>query len=236
MDMQNLMALLDGAGTWVAVVLTLLVFSYLLGDNILYRLAEHVFVGVAIGYGVVLVFHGVFIPKLLTPGLDALSTKDSGQLLLLCNSLLLGLLLLTKSSKRLSWLGSVSLACLLGVGAALAIGGALLGTLLPQVEATADIMRFVERYGPRLGVFSGIVVLAGTTGVLLNFHFGSGGEGRLAAFRDGLVRVWGGLGRWFILVAFAALLATTFMSRLSLLAGRIQFLVDSVRGLIGGLG
>jgi len=48
------------------------------------------------------------------------------------------------------------------------------------------------------------------------------------------VRGGGGLGRWFIFVAFGAILATTFMSRLSLLAGRIQFLLESVRTLVGG--
>jgi hypothetical protein len=42
-------SLLDTVGTIVAIVLTLFVFSYLLGDNILYRLAEHIFVGVAVG-------------------------------------------------------------------------------------------------------------------------------------------------------------------------------------------
>ena len=46
-------AYLDAAGTWVAVILTLFVFSYLLGDNALYRLAEHIFVGVAVGYAAV---------------------------------------------------------------------------------------------------------------------------------------------------------------------------------------
>ena len=38
----------------------------------------------------------------------------------------LGLFLLTKPTTSLSWLGSLSVAFLLGVGAALAIGGALL--------------------------------------------------------------------------------------------------------------
>jgi hypothetical protein len=124
----------------------------------------------------------------------------------------------------------------LGVGAALSIGGALMGTLLPQANATADLNRYVARYGPGLGLFSGIVVLAGTTGVLLHFYFGAGEEGRLASFRNRLVKIWGGLGRWFILIAFGAILATTFVSRLSLLTGRIEFLLDSLRGLIGGLG
>lgn len=227
-------SLIDTMGTVVAIVLTLFVFSYLLGDNILYRLAEHIFVGVAVGYAVVVVFHNVLIPKLLTPLLEALGEGNWVQVLLLLVPLLFGLLLLTKPSKSLSWLGSLSVAFLLGVGAALAISGALLGTLLPQVDATADLSYYLERYGPGLGLFSGLVVLVGATGVLLHFHFSRGGEGPLFGLRDRLVLAWGGLGRWFILVAFGAILATTFMSRLSLLVGRVQFLLDSVRGLVGG--
>jgi hypothetical protein len=189
---------------------------------------------VTVGYAVVVVFHTILAAKLVEPLIEALGQGDWGRLLLLLMSLVLGLLLLSKPFKSLSWLGDLSVAVLLGVGAALAIGGALLGTLVPQVNATADVARYVTRYGPRLGLFSGIVVLVGTIGVLLHFHFGASQGGRVAALRDGIVRIWGGLGRWFILVAFAAILATTFMSRLSLLVGRIQFLLDSVRGLVGG--
>lgn len=226
--------LLELAGTLVAVVLTLCVFSYLLGDNVLYRLAEHIFVGVAVGYAVVVAFHAVLAAKLLIPLSKALGEGDSNQVLFLAIPLVLGLLLLTKPFKSISWLGSLSVAFLLGVGAALAIAGALLGTLLPQADATADLANYVEDYGPGLGLFSGIVALVGTIGVLLHFYFSAGQEGRLAGLRAGLVRLWGGLGRWFILVAFGAILATTFVSRLSLLAGRVQFLLDSVRGLLGG--
>lgn len=230
--------LLDTAGTLVAVVLTLCVFSYLLGDNALYRLAEHIFVGVAVGYAVVVVFHNILASKLFLPLLEAFSRPegtDWGQISLLGTSLLFGLLLLLKPSKRLSWLGSLSVAVLLGVGSALAIGGALVGTLVPQIDATADISWYQARYGVGLGLFSGLVVLAGATGALLHFTFGAGREGRLAGLRARLVQVWGGLGRWFILTAFAAILATTFMSRLSLLSGRVQFLLDSARGLMQGL-
>jgi hypothetical protein len=239
MDPQNTLTLLDAAGTIVAIVLTLVIFSYLLGDNVLYRLAEHIFVGVAVGYAVVVAFHAVVVPKLLSPLIETVTTQDWGESVLLLTSLVLGLLLLTKLSRRagiVSWLGSFSLAVLLGVGAALAIAGALMGTLWPQINTTSEVARYVARYGPALGLFSGIVVLVGVTGALLHFYFGTGGEGRLAAIRDSLVHTWGGLGHWFILIAFGAFLAATFLSRLSLLIGRIQFLVDSVRGLIGGLG
>lgn len=220
----------DTTGVVVSVVLTLCIFSYLLGDNVLYKLAEHIFVGVAVGYAVVIVFHNVLASKLVIPLIEALSNGAWGDLLLLVISLTLGLFLLTKPFKALSGLGSLSIAFLLGVGAALAIGGALFGTLLPQIEAVTD----VKRYGPGLGLFSGLVLLAGATGVLLHFYFGAETEGRMTGVREWLVRIWGGLGRWFIVVAFAAILAATFMSRLSLLVGRVEFLLDSVRGLVGG--
>lgn len=226
--------LLDLGGTLVAIVLTLFVFSYLLGDNVLYRLTEHIFVGVSIGYAAVVAFHAILASKLFTPLVAAVSDGNSENIMILIVPLVLGLFLLTKPFKSISWLGSISVAWLLGVGAALAIGGALLGTLLPQMEATADLRYYVTRYGPGLGLFSGLLVLVSTIGVLLHFYFGRGQEKRPGGIREGLVRVWGGLGRWFILIAFGAILATTFTSRLSLLVGRMQFLLDSVRGLLGG--
>lgn len=225
--------LVDLAGTLVAVVLTLMVFSYLLGDNLLYRLAEHIFVGVAIGYAVVVAFHTVLASKLFRPMVKATGEGDWQQLLLLSIPLVLGLLLLLKPLRPTRWLGNLSLAFLLGVGAALAISGALLGTLLPQLNATADVTHYTARWGTGLGLFSGFVVLIGTIGVLLHFQFNTGQEGRLSRIRDALVRGWGGVGRWFILIAFSAILATTFVSRLSLLVSRIQFLLDSIRGLLG---
>ena len=227
--------ILDTIGVVVAVVLTLFVFSYLLGDNVLYQLAEHIFVGVSVGYAVIIVFHTVIGPKLLTPMGEAFNGKDWTSLGVLAVYLLMGLFLLAKPSKNFSWLGNLSVAVLLGVGSALAIGGALLGTLLPQVGATANISQYAH-YGRGLGLFSGLVVLIGTTGVLLHFHFNTGRENRLSGIRDRIVQSWGGMGRWFILVTFAAILAATFMSRLSLLIGRVQFLLDAARGLLGGIG
>ncbi len=227
-------SLVELTGTLVAAILTLFVFSYLLGDNVLYRFAEHLFVGATVGYVTVVTFHTILSAKLLMPLADALNEGNSAQVLLLSISLLMGLLLLTKPSKTLSWLGNLSVAVLIGVGAALAIGGAIMGTLLPQADAAANVNHYVTRYGSGLGIFSGIVVLLGTIGVLIHFNFGSGEGGPVARLRSGLVKTWGALGRWFILIAFAAILATTFLSRLSFLAGRIQFLIDSARGYLGG--
>jgi hypothetical protein len=104
------------------------------------------------------------------------------------------------------------------------------------MEATADIAHYVRRYGPVLGLFSGIIVVFGTTGVLLHFYFGAGDRGPLSGVRSRLVMIWGGLGRWFVIVALGALLATVFVSRLSFLVERIQFMLQAMGGLLGGWG
>lgn len=224
---------IETVGTVVGILLTLLVFSYLLGDNALYRLAEHIFVGVAVGYGVVIAFHNVLVPKLLAPLVAAVDKANWEETTLLLIALGFGVLLLLKPIKSLSWLGNLSVGLMLGVGAALAISGALLGTLWPQIDATANLSSTANLYEPEWGVFSAIVVLVGTLAALFYFYRGVEAKGKLAALSNRFVRVGGGLGRWFVLIAFAAILATTFVTRLSLLVGRIQFLLDGARQLLG---
>lgn len=225
--------LVETISTLIGVILTLIVFGYLLGDNALYRLAEHLFVGVAVGYAVVIAFHNVLLPKLFSPLVVAVEGGNWGETTLLLIALAFGLLLLLKPIKPLSWLGNLSVGLMLGVGAALAIGGALLGTLWPQIDATANLSTTADLYGPSWGFFNGLVVLVGTVGALFYFYRGAGEGTRLAGVRNFFVGVWGGVGRWFVLIAFAAILAATFVSRLSLLVGRVQFLLDSIRDLLG---
>ncbi|MGC8838462.1 MAG: hypothetical protein ACP5UM_08605, partial [Anaerolineae bacterium] len=121
----------DVLGGWVAFVLTLMVFSYLLGDNPLFRLAEHLFVGVAVGYAVVVVWRTVLVPRLWAP-LAADPVANWPFLI----PLVLGLLLLARVRSRWSSLANLPMGFLFGVGAALSIGGALLGTLYPQMQAS----------------------------------------------------------------------------------------------------
>ena len=42
-----------------------MVFSYLIGDNPLFRIAVYLFIGVSSGYAATVVWHHVLVPKLL---------------------------------------------------------------------------------------------------------------------------------------------------------------------------
>jgi hypothetical protein len=53
----------------IAALLTLMVFSYLLGNNPLYRLVQHLFVGVSLGYATLLLLGNLVfiqIPTFIT--------------------------------------------------------------------------------------------------------------------------------------------------------------------------
>ena len=52
---------------FISFVLTLLIFSYIFGDNPLFRLATYAFVGVSAGYLLVTILQQVLWPKLAAP-------------------------------------------------------------------------------------------------------------------------------------------------------------------------
>ncbi|MCX7791581.1 MAG: hypothetical protein N2378_13150, partial [Chloroflexaceae bacterium] len=119
----------------IAVVLTLLVFSRLLGDNPAFRAVQYLFVGASLGYAFVVVYHQVLRPEALTL---LGSVTDPLLFGLRLAPWLLGLLLLTRLTRRqtVSWLANIPLALLFGVAMALAVGGALAGTIVPQLLDT----------------------------------------------------------------------------------------------------
>ncbi len=207
----------DLIGVWVGAILTLLVFSYLLGDTPLFRIAQGVFVGVAVGYGATVAVYLVLIPRLIEP-LAANLVVDWP----LFVPFALGVLLLTKVRAAWAPLGNISMAFLFGVGGALAIGGALSGALLPQLAAT--VVSFTPAQGiPTL--FNNLLLVFGTIGALLSFRFVTNQERPFARVLDAIAVGWGVLGRGFILVAFGAIFADTAVSRVSILVGRVYFLL-----------
>lgn len=214
----------DIIGIWVGAILTLLVFSYLLGDTPLFRIAQAVFVGVAVGYATTVAVYLVLFPRLLDPLIE--SPTRNWHLFV---PLVLGVLLLAKL--RASWapLGNVSIAFLFGVGGALAIGGAVSGALVPQLAAT------MVSLAPAQGmdtVVNNVLLVGGTIGAFLSFHFMAKPQRPLARVVDGIARGWGYFGRWFILAAFGAIFADTAVSRISILIGRVYYLLHDWLGLV----
>ena len=58
-------------GIWIAAFLTLCIYSFLYRDNPFYRFAEHLFVGVSLGYSIVLSIHQAFYPTRVAAALGS---------------------------------------------------------------------------------------------------------------------------------------------------------------------
>jgi hypothetical protein len=209
----------------LGLTLTLLVFSYLIGDNPLFRLALYLFIGVASGYAAVVVWHSVLMPRLFVPLLAA----DPNQLLPVIVPLGLCVSLLAKLSPRLSWLGSFAMALLVGVGAATALAGAVIGTLIPQSRAAMDAFAGLtfERF------IQGAFMLAGTALTLAYFQF-SATRAADGTVRRNLILEWAArFGRVFIAITLGVLFAGVYIAALTALIERLSALINSVKSLIG---
>ena len=215
----------------VGLVLTLLIFSYLIGDNPLFRLATYLFIGVSSGYAAAAIWHYVLIPKLFNP----LRSNDPAQLILAVIPFILCFTLFAKLLPRISWIGNFAMAILAGVGAATAIGGAMLGTLIPQSLAAMDMfdVRGMDTAQAFTRLVQGAIMLAGTVATLGYFQFSAGrapdGMPKRHAFFEGVA--W--LGRVFITITFGTLFAGVYMAALTAMIERLSSIINFIRQLAG---
>ena len=208
----------------IGLLLTLLIFSYLIGDNILFRIAIYIFIGVSSGYAASVIFYSVLWPRL-----SNLSIDDPAQLGIGLIPFLLGLTLFAKFSPRLSWLGGFAMALLAGVGAATVLVGAVVGTLIPQsTVAMGALASFAAQ--PFL---EGIVMLAGTTLTLAYFQFSASRAADGSIKRNIIFEILAWLGRIFIAITLGALFAGVYMASLTAMIERLSSMINFVKSLMG---
>ena len=120
--------------------------------------------------------------------------------------------MLTRFSRKYSWMSRISFAFVVGVGAGLTIPRYLSSFLLGQLEPSLAPLSMTWA---GLNLF---LVLVGVITVLIYFFF--------SVEHTGVVGHASRLGIWFLMVSFGASFGYTIMARLSLLIGRISFLMD----------
>jgi hypothetical protein len=218
-------------GTWVAAALTLMIFSFLYRDNPFYKFAEHLFVGVSAGYYIVLNFWSVIVEVMWDPlakSVHEAETHGASALVLgrlgdyrawLVLPMILGVLLLTRLIPRIGWLSRWALAVIIGVYAGIKTTGFAQGDFIAQVQAslqplwTGNLWHSVDA----------IVFTVGLVTSLLFFFYSREHKGALGVASK--------LGVFFLMVSFGAGYGYTVMSRVSLLIGRFQFLLEDWLGL-----
>lgn len=203
----------------IAFLFTLMILSYLIGDNPLFRVAIYIFIGVSAGYVAVVAFWQVLWPDLILP----LIRGASAQRAILLVPLVLSGLLLMKAWPSLSRLGTPAMGLLVGVGSAVALGGAVIGTIIPQVNATISGFspsKFTSLEAP----FDALVILTGVIATLVYFHFGARATADGSVRRFQVIEVTALVGSIFVAMALGMLFAGVYSAALTALVSRLYFL------------
>lgn len=217
-------------GVWIAAFLTLGIMSFLYKDNPWYKISEAIFVGLSAGYWFVSLFWQNLVSKLwdnLWPALDALVSRGEitdGLLYLIAG--IFGIMMLMRLVPPIGWISRWPLALVVGATAGLQFINYLVSNGVVQVYNT-----IVPIFGPISdagGVepvrdfwhgFGNALILVGTFTGLVYFFFSKEHRG----FFGGAAKV----GTWFLMITFGASFGYTVMSRMSLLIGRLDFLVET---------
>ena len=222
--------LLDLFGVFIASTLTLLVLSYAVGNNVLFRLAIHLFIGVSAGYAGAVAIRDVLLPQFL----DMISNLTNNPWPFLF-SLLWVVLIMTKIFPQTASLGNPASALLVGVGAAIAIAGAIQGTLLPQIGNATNYFQPEEiraslesnQIGNALTLLiQGSIVLVGTVTSLISFHFSARSQPNQIPKRQQTIEWIARVGQIFVSIILGVIFAGIYSAALTALVERFSFLLD----------
>ncbi len=201
-------------GAWVATGLSLFMYSFLYKDNPFFKLGEHIYVGVSVGYGLVITYYEVMVKKLYVP-----MVQEGNWWLILPT--LLGLLVLARFIPTIAWLSRISFAFIVGIGSGIAIPRVISSLILQQVQGTLKPLVTVGDGGVAWFTFAGLntlLILVGVVSVLFYFFF--------SIEHTGVVHRVARVGIYFLMVSFGAAFGYTVMARMSLLIGRFDELIQ----------
>lgn len=217
----------------IGIALSVMIFSYLLGDNFFFRVALYVLVGVSSGYAAAVLVTNVILPRLIEP----LKQSGTDAFWLGLVPLVLCLLLTLMLIPRLVKAGTLPLAFLAGAGAAIAIAGISRGTLAPQLLAV------VNRFSPELlqkntgvdwgRIVEALFILLGVVSVLFYFHH------RLSRKSAGtqrplLVEGISSVGQIFLGISLGMLFVGFYSAALTALIARMLWLKEFILALLAG--
>ena len=226
-------------GLWLASFFTLAVLSFLYRDNVFFKIAESVAVGVSAGWALVSPgFWSALVPKLLAklapqlvhdwamPDLKVPAESKSflgvqyAPVPIQVIALVLGIMLLWRLAPRGGWIARWPLAFIVGTFAGIKLISFLDADFVSQIRSTIIPLVVISQAGQfdLWGSLRNIGLVFGVLACLTYFFFSfehRGFAGRIAR-----------IGVWYLMITFGASFAFTVMGRIALLAARIEFLFD----------
>jgi hypothetical protein len=205
----------------IGAILTLFTFSFLYKDNALYKLAEHLVVGISAGYFMVLLIRTNLFPIL---SLKMYKQTQAGWQLnewWYVVPLILGIMMWTRFSKRWSWISRYPLAIYIGVASGPTIPVEIKNRIVEQLYGSILKFKFSFSDAGFLSVPNGVwdvVVIITVMCCLIYFFFSKEHKGWFGGSAK--------IGIYTLMIAFGASFGYTVMARISLFINRVQYIRD----------
>jgi hypothetical protein len=187
---------------WISATFTIAILSLMYKENPLYSAAEHIYVGLAAGHFVVMGYNNIVNL--------AIRPLGKGKLVVVI-PIVLGLLLYSRFFNALSWLSRYPMALLTGLGVGMTIRGSISAEFVSQVSAAMMPLNSMNNF----------LMMLITISVLVFFLF-------VRTSTHPAVKSISEFGRWAMMVAFGATFGGTVMGAMTLLSGRVQFLLSQI--------
>lgn len=207
---NEIISSLQPFGTFLGALLTLGILSILYKENPIYRVCEHIFVGVASAHGVVTVFANT-----IKPGIQV-NMIQKGQWWELI-AIALGLMIYFQPFKKLTWISRVPMAFWLGYNAGYALTIRTAMPLFSNITSSFKDIWVIQNGGFNfLSSLNNLIFVTALVFTMVYFFFSVEMKGPMLGASK--------LARYFMMIAFGYSFGTTLMSRVSLFLGRLQFL------------
>jgi hypothetical protein len=187
-------------GIWIAAGLTLCVFSFLYKDNPLYKFAEHLYIGLSVGYTIAQTWHEAIIKFVWYP-----ISQEGNYFIFIPAGI--GLLMFSRFIPKYRWIIRWPLAFMIGISAGASIPRNMDSMIFKQMQATIQPLSSINL----------IIIVLGLLFTLLYFFF--------SVEHKGPIGVASKVGIFFLMISFGAAFGYTVMARISLLIGRTYFLL-----------
>jgi len=184
-------------GGYLAAVLIIFTWSFVIKETDLFRFAEHTLLGTALGYSVLM-----GIKSIKEVGIDPISTGSYQYII----PMLLGILLLMRFSTKLAFLSRYATAWIIGVGVGVFMRGVIHAQFLQQIAASV-----MAPY-----TINSIIIIIFTICVPIYFFFT-----RLPPRYSKLLRSLSTIGRYALMIGFGATFGNTVMYRINLAVGNL---------------
>ncbi|MCK4694762.1 MAG: hypothetical protein KAT74_03320 [Candidatus Cloacimonetes bacterium] len=203
-------------GIWLGALFTFAIFSFLYKDNPFYKIAEQIFVGLSAGYWFVYTIYFILIPNLFNP-----LTQDISANWIKLFPAALGIMMLMRLIPKIEWVSRFPIALVIGTTSGVFFLRYLKSDVINQLTAT--MMNPFQGTDWVVIIGKCLLIIGTLTGVVY-FYFSKKHEGAFG--------VTAKIGIYFLMVSFGAAFGYTAMARISLLIGRLQFLLGDWLGII----